>query len=73
MLAFQAFHLASYHFAHGTFQPTAAVSAPGCSELDSLLPDGPGPVDLNAAVDVCFDAQFLCSHAKVQSCCAAEA
>ena len=73
MLAFQAFHLAAYHFAHGTFQPTAAGSALGCSELDSLLGGGPGPVDLNAAVDVCFDAQFSCSHAEVQSCCAAEA
>ena len=68
MLAFQAFHLAAYHFAHGTFQPTAAGSALGCSELDSLLGGGPGPVDLNAAVDVCFDAQFSCSHAEVQSC-----
>ena len=66
MLAFQAFHLAAYHFAHGTFQPTATSSARGCSELDSLLGGGPGPVDLNAAVDVCFDAQFKCSHAKVQ-------
>ena len=66
MLAFQAFHLAAYHFAHGTFQPTAAGSARGCSELDSLLGGGPGPVDLNAAVDVCFDAQFSCSHAEVQ-------
>eukprot|EP00964_Phaeocystis_antarctica_P110582 scaffold74933_cov54-Phaeocystis_antarctica.AAC.1 len=27
MLAFQAFHLAAYHFAHGTFQPTATSSA----------------------------------------------
>ena len=66
MLAFQAFHLAAYHFAHGTFQPTAASSARGCSELDSLLGGGPGPVDLNAALDVCFDAQFKCSHAEVQ-------
>ena len=66
MLAFQAFHLAAYHFAHGTFQPTAASSARGCSELDSLLGGGPSPVDLNAALDVCFDAQFSCSHAKVQ-------
>ena len=37
MLAFQAFHLAAYHFPHGTFQPTATISARGCSELDSLL------------------------------------
>ena len=66
MLAFQAFHLAAYHFAHGTFQPTATGSARGCSELDSLLGGGPGPVDLNAALDVCFDTQFKCSHAKVQ-------
>ena len=66
MLAFQAFHLAAYHFAPGTFQPTAAGSARGCSELDSLLGGGPGPVDLNAALDVCFDAQFSCSHAEVQ-------
>ena len=66
MLAFQAFHLAAYHFAQGTFQPTATSSARGCSELDSLLGGGPGPVDLNAALDVCFDAQFKCSHAKVQ-------
>ena len=66
MLAFQAFHLAAYHFAHGTFQPTAASSARGCSELDGLLGGDQGPVDLNAALDVCFDAQFSCSHAKVQ-------
>ena len=67
MLAFQAFHLAAYHFAPGTFQPTAAGSARGCSELDSLLGGGPDPVDLNAALDVCFDAQFSCSHAEVCS------
>ena len=66
MLAFQAFHLAAYHFAHGTFQPAATSSARGCSELDSLLGDGPGPVDLNAALDVCFDGQFSCSYAEVQ-------
>ena len=66
MLAFQAFHLAAYHFAHGTFQPTATSSARGCSELDSLLGGGPGQINLNAALDVCFDAQFSCSHAKVQ-------
>ena len=65
MLAVGAFYLAAYHFAHGTFQPTAAGSARGCSELDSLLGGG-GPVDLNAALDVCFDAQFSCSHAEVQ-------
>ena len=66
MLAFQAFHLAAYHFAHRTFQPTATGSARGCSELDSLLGDAPDPVDLNAAFDVCFDLQFSCSLAKVQ-------
>jgi hypothetical protein len=66
MLAFQAFHFAAYHFAHGTFQPTATGSALGCSELDSLLGGGQAPVDLNAALDVCFDPQFACSHAKVQ-------
>ena len=66
MLAFQAFHLATYHFAHGTFQPPAASSALGCSHLDGLLSDDPGPVDLNAALDVCFDPQFSCSHAQVQ-------
>ena len=66
MLAFQAFHIAAYHFAHGTFQPTAAGSARGCSELDSLLGGGPGLFDLNAVLDVCFDAQFSCSHAQVQ-------
>ena len=66
MLAFQAFHLATYHFAQGTFQPTAASSARGCSELDSLLGGGPGLVDLNAALDVCFDGQFSCSYAEVQ-------
>ena len=67
MLAFQAFHLAAYHFAHGTFQPTATSSALGCSEVDSLLGGGPGLVNLNAALDVCFDAQFSsCSHAEVQ-------
>eukprot|EP00964_Phaeocystis_antarctica_P153862 scaffold122301_cov66-Phaeocystis_antarctica.AAC.3 len=64
MLAFQAFHIAAYHFAHGTFQPTAAGSARGCSELDSLLGGGPGLFDLNAVLDVCFDAQFSCSHAQ---------
>ena len=66
MLAFQAFHLATYHFAHGTFQPPAASSALGCSDLDGLMSDDPGPVDLNAALDVCFDPQFSCSHAQVQ-------
>ena len=66
MLAFQAFHLAAFHFAHGTFQPTATSSARGCSELDGLLGGGPGQINLNAALDVCFDAQFSCSHAKVQ-------
>ena len=66
MLAFQAFHLAAYHFAQGTFQPPAASSALGCSDLDGLMSDDPGPVDLNAAIDVCFDRQFSCSHAKVQ-------
>jgi hypothetical protein len=66
MLAFLAFHLAAYHFAHGTFQPIATGSARGCSELDSLLGDAPDPVDLNAALGVCFDPQFSCSHAKVQ-------
>ena len=66
MLAFQAFHLAAYHFAHGTFQPTATGSVYGCSDLDGLLGDGPDPVDLNAALDVCFDPQFSCSHAEVQ-------
>ena len=68
MLAFQAFHLAAYHFAQGTFQPPAASSAPGCSDLDGLLSDDPGPVDLNAALDVCFDPRFSCSpsHAQVQ-------
>ena len=66
MLAFQAFHLAAYHFAQGTFQPPAANSALGCSDLDGLMSDDPGPVDLNAAIDVCFDRQFSCSHAQVQ-------
>ena len=61
MLAFQAFHLAAYHFAQGTFQPPAASSALGCSDLDGLMSDDPGPVDLNAAIDVCFDRQFSCS------------
>ena len=68
MLAFQAFHLAAYHFAHGTSQPPAHGSARGCSELDSLeLPGGgdSGSVDLNSALDVCLDPQFSCSHAKV--------
>ena len=59
MLAFQAFHLAAYHFAHGTFQPPAASSALGCSDLDGLLSGGPGPVDLNAALDVCFRVLVL--------------
>ena len=66
MLAFQAFHLAAYYLAHGTFQPPAASSALGYSELDGLLSGGQGPVDLNAALDVCFDPQFSCSHAEVQ-------
>eukprot|EP00964_Phaeocystis_antarctica_P152137 scaffold119915_cov48-Phaeocystis_antarctica.AAC.1 len=64
MLAFQAFHIAAHHFAHGTFQARAAGSARGCSELDSLLGGGPGLVDLNTVLDVCFDAQFSCSHAQ---------
>ena len=66
MLASQAFHLAAYCFAHGTFQPPAASSALGCSYLDGLLSNGQGPVDLNAALDACFDPQFSCSHAEVQ-------
>ena len=51
MLAFQAFHLAAYHFAHGTFQPIATSSARGCSELDDLLGGGP-------------DQIISCLHAK---------
>ena len=66
MFIFQAFHLASYLFAHGTFQPPAASSALGCSALDGLPSGGQGPVDLNVALDVCFDPQFSCSHAEVQ-------
>ena len=67
MLAFQAFHLAAYHFAHGTSQPPPAASSPlGCSDLDGLLSGGPGPADLNAALDVCFDPLFSCSHMQVQ-------
>ena len=93
MLAFQAFHLAAYHFAHGTSQPPPAASSPlGCSDLDRvplrarhiptttsgqlppgllrprrrLLSGGPGPADLNAALDVCFDPLFSCSHMQVQ-------
>ena len=66
MLASQAFHLAAYHFAHGTFQPPAASSALGCTDLDGLPSGGQGPVDLNAALDACFDPQFSCSHAEVQ-------
>ena len=67
MLAFQAFHLAAYYLAHGTFQPPAASSAQGsCSDLDGLPSGGQGPVDLNAALDACFDPQFSCSHAEVQ-------
>ena len=46
MLAFLAFHIASYHFTACLF--------------------GPGLFDLNAVLDVCFDAQFSCSHAQVQ-------
>ena len=67
MLAFQAFYLASYHFARGTFQLPAHGSARGCPELDSLLPGGgdSGSVDLNSALDVCFDPQFSCEHAEV--------
>ena len=65
MLAFQAFHLASYHLAHGTFQPPANGPALGCSDLDSLLPGGGDSVDLNSALDVCFDPKFSCSHAEV--------
>ena len=67
MLAFQAFHLAAYHLAHGTFQPPAHGSALGCSELDRLLPGGGASVDLNSALDVCFDPKFSCSHAEVCS------
>jgi len=66
-----AFHLAVYHFAKGTFQPASTGSALGCAELDSLL-GGVGPrlaantsADLDAVLDVCFDAQFSCSHAEV--------
>ena len=68
MLAFQAFqHLAAYHFAQGTFQPSANGSALGCSQLDNLLAGGgdSGSVDLDSALDVCFDPQFSCSHAEV--------
>ena len=31
-----------------------------------LLSGGPGPADLNAALDVCFDPLFSCSHMQVQ-------
>ena len=65
-------HLAVYHFAKGTFQPASTGAALGCAELDSLL-GGVGPrlagnasADLDAALDVCFDAQFSCSHAEVR-------
>jgi hypothetical protein len=67
MLAFQAFHLAAYHFARGTFQPPAHGSARGCPALDGLLPGGgdSGSFDLNSALDVCLDPQFSCEHAEV--------
>ena len=67
MLAFQAFHLAAYHFAQGTFQPPAASSALGCSDLDGLLSGGPGPVDLNAALEACFAPR---SYPNLTSCTA---
>ena len=62
MLAFHpAFHLGAYHFAHGTFQPAAAGSTRGCADIDRLLGGRPR---LAEAIDVCFDAQFSCSHAE---------
>ena len=73
MLAVLAASLAVYHFAKGTFQPASTGAALGCAELDSLL-GGVGPrlagnasAYLDAALDVCFDAQFSCSHAEVRA------
>ena len=49
-----------YTFAHGTFQPPPSGPAAGCTDLDSRL----SAQHLAEAVDVCFDAQFSCSHAE---------
>ena len=62
MLAFQAFHLAAYHFAHGTFQPIATSSARGCSELDDLLGGGPDQINLMLAREVEYARLFIFSY-----------
>ena len=52
---------ASYTFARGTIQPPPIGSAQDCTDLDNLLID---PRRFAEAIDVCFDAQFSCSHAE---------
>ena len=52
---------AAYTFARGTHQPPPFGSARGCTDLEELLTD---PRDYADAIDLCFDDQFSCPHAK---------
>ena len=52
---------AGYTFARGTHQPPPFGSARGCTDLEELLTD---PRDYADAIDLCFDDQFSCPHAK---------
>ena len=52
---------AAYTFARGTHQPPPFGSARGCTDLEELLTDSRDYAD---AIDLCFDDQFSCPHAK---------
>lgn len=52
---------AAYTFARGTHQPPPFGSSRGCTDLEELLTD---PRDYADAIDLCFDDQFSCPHAK---------
>ena len=52
---------AGYTFARGTHQPPPFGSARGCTDPEELLTD---PRDYADAIDLCFDDQFSCPHAK---------
>ena len=54
-------YTSAYTFAQGTHQPPSIGSARGCTDLDELLND---PRHYAEAIDLCFDEQFSCPHAK---------
>ena len=54
-------YTSAYTFARGTHQPSPIGSARGCTDLEELLRD---PQDYAEAIDLCFDDQFSCPHAK---------